>query len=422
MRRDYLTAFIAEGVVIVSYLLTFRLIAAWFTPSGFGEYALSRRALSLLAPLAVLTLDVAIARLIAYAIEQHSGGDGAYVSGALVLGAAAVAVTSLLLLVLREPLAALLFGSTSYAPLITPLPILLAGTVLHGIAYGDLRGRFRIQRANTLLVLNQGIAPLLAVPLGFGSVPRILAVMGVAWIVMSIAFLPFGHLAFEGVRGRISELLRFGVPRIPGDLLQLALFALPGILVAHVTGIAAAGIVAFGISALRMVGSALTPVSFVLLPIASRLFARGAVHELRGHVRDLLRVTLIPLVAGTIAVELLAEPITRIYLGRAFVAGTPLLRVIIAAALPWGLYVTLKSVIDARHFQAINARNTVIAFLAFLALIPILGLMVTAPYPAIVAFTLSLYVLCALTIFEVYLATGLHRPAPASSEVEPQAL
>jgi O-antigen/teichoic acid export membrane protein len=421
MKRDYLTTFAAEAVVIVSYLLTFRLIAIWFTPSGFGEYALSRRALSLLAPLAVLTLDVAIARLLAYAVEQRSAGEGVYVSAALVLATAAVAVTSAVLLLFRGPLAELLFGSSVYASLITPLPLLLAGTALHGIAYGTLRGRFKIQRANLLLILDQGLVPVLAVLAGGGSVPRILALMGAAWIVVSLAFLPLRRLDVQGARDRMGELLRFGVPRIPGDLLQLALFALPGILVAHATGIAAAGIVAFGISALRMIGSALTPISFVLLPVASRLFARGAVDQLRGHVLALLRVTIVPLLLGTIAIELLAGPIISVYLGKPFLSGTTLLRVVMAAALPWGLYVTLKSVVDARHFQAINARNTVIAFVVFLGLTPLLGLVLSTPYPAIAAFTASLYLLAALTLLEVYLATrGDILPQPVTDiQAEP---
>ena len=421
MKRDYLTTFAAEAVVIVSYLLTFRLIAAWFTPSGFGEYALSRRALSLLAPLAVLTLDVAIARLLAYAVEERSAGEGVYVSAALVLAAAAVAVTSAVLLLFRGPLAELLFGSSGYASLITPLPLLLAGTALHGIAYGTMRGRFEIQRANLLLILNQGLVPLAAVLAGGGSVPRILALMGAAWIVVSLAFLPLRRLDAQGARHRMGELLRFGVPRIPGDLLQLALFALPGILVAHATGIAAAGIVAFGISALRMIGSALTPISFVLLPLASRLFARGAVDQLRGHVFALIRATIVPLLLGTIAIELLAGPIISVYLGKSYLSGTTLLRVVMAAALPWGLYVTLKSVIDARHFQAINARNTVIAFVVFLGLTPLLGLVLIAPYPSIAAFTASLYLLAALTLLEVYLATrGDTLPQPVTDiQAEP---
>jgi len=421
MKRDYFTTFAAEAVVIVSYLLTFRLVATMFTPAGFGEYALSRRSLSLLAPLAVLTLDVAIARLLAYAVERRSANDSAYVPAALALAAAAVAITSAILLIFREPLASLLFGSVRYAPLITPLPLLLAGTALHGIAYGELRGRFRIQRANLLLVLNQGIAPVLAVLAGGGSVPRILTVMGAAWVLVSAAFLPFRRLGLEGVRGRITELFRFGVPRIPGDLVQLALFALPGILVAHLAGIAAAGIVAFAISALRMIGSALTPISFVLLPVASRLFARGDVRELRGHVGDLLRVTLLPLLAGTLFIELLAGPIIGAYLGRQFLGGTGLLRVIMIAALPWGLYVTLKSVIDARHFQAINARNTVIAFLAFLALIFVLGLALSPLYATTVAFSASLYVLGVLTVIEVYAATR-EQPATQPADIKAQPL
>src|SRR5205823_1986144 len=54
LRRDYATTFLTEVMVIAAWLVAFRLVAVHFGQSGFGEYALSRRTLSLISPLAVV--------------------------------------------------------------------------------------------------------------------------------------------------------------------------------------------------------------------------------------------------------------------------------------------------------------------------------------------------------------------------------
>ena len=90
--------------------------------------------------------------------------------------------------------------------------------------------------------------------------------------------------------------------------------------------------------------------------------------------------------------------------------GAPILRLITTAVLPWGLYVTLKSVIDARHFEAINARNTVVAFVVFVGLAFALSLPVPGVIGPLLAFCVSLYLLGALTVVQAYRA-GVPDPA-----------
>jgi O-antigen/teichoic acid export membrane protein len=119
------------------------------------------------------------------------------------------------------------------------------------------------------------------------------------------------------------------------------------------------------------------------------------------------------LVAGTIAIEIFAQQIVRLYLGPQFVPATTLLRVIIMGALPWGLYVTLKSVVDARHVRAINTRNMLIAVIGFGVTAISLRLVWPSSMAVVVAFVCSLYVLGILTIRQAYLITkGWKEPQP----------
>src|SRR5256885_16802641 len=60
LRRDYATTFLTEVLVIASYLVAFRLVAVHLGQTGFGEYALSRSKLFLIANLEVGGINVAV--------------------------------------------------------------------------------------------------------------------------------------------------------------------------------------------------------------------------------------------------------------------------------------------------------------------------------------------------------------------------
>ena len=417
MRRDYATTFITEALVVASYLLAFRLVAGALGTSGFGEYALARRTLAVLVPLGALSLDVAVARYVAYAVTDGSERARRYVPAAILLVLAAVAILSAGIFVFSGPLSELFFGSARYTGLILPMPLLMLGGALHGIAYGHLRGRSLIHWANVLMALNLGVIPLLAIVLMGSSVEGILLGMGIGWTVVSVIFLAAAPVAIDGLWPRMKELARYGVPRLPGDLLRLTAFALPSLLVAHAADITLAGAVAFGVAAVGMLGTALAPIGFVMLPVAARLMAQGSIPELRRHVIQIAQLTAVALAVAIIVVELFAPQIVSVYLGPRFAGTADSLRILIPAALPWGLYMSLGSVIDAHHVNPVNARNMGIAFGVFLLAVAVLALVRAPALTIAAAFVLSLYVLGALTLFEVNTITS--RPE-SSSSLEPE--
>jgi O-antigen/teichoic acid export membrane protein len=400
-RFNYATTFLAEGLVIGSYLLAFKLIAAYAGTQGFGEYSLSRRTLSLLMPLVVLGADLGIARYVSYAEEEKSGKSPGYAAASLILLAAGVAAVSVVLLVAAGFWSQVFFGSERYASLVLALPVLLGGGGLHAVAYGYLRGLHRIQAANVLMAVNMGLVPLAAIVLFHTSVAWILYAMGIGWTIASGLALVRLRFNFTGIKERLREMTRFGIPRMPGDFFSLLLFAMPGILIAQAADIRVAGIVAFGVAAVSMIGSGLTPVSFLLLPAAARLLAAGKVRQLRTEVIEVVGLTLAGTLIVVVLLEVFAGPIVNIYLGPSFSSGVNILRLTLIGALPWAAYVTLRSVIDAHHVRPINARNLAISFLFALVLAFAFRRVADPTTGAVLAFVLGLWVLAGLTMLEV---------------------
>lgn len=409
-RGDYITTFVAEGLFIVSYLAVFRLVADHFGPRGFGEYALARRTLAFMLPIGAIGLDIAIARFVAYAAGKPAE-QRAYLPAGLGLLTIAVGLQAAVLIAFRRTWAELFFGSPSFDSIIPALAVMVGGNGLFAVAYGNFRGYLRIVEANVLRVVAHAALPLAAGLLVRGSVTQLLYTIGAGWAVISIAAIVVSPMVFNRPVARAIELAGYSIPRAPGDLIALLLFALPGIIVAHVSDITVAGQVAFGIAALGMVASAVFPVGFVLLPVASRLLAAGSIDRLRTQVFTVARVIVALIVVGTVGFEIFASQIVTLYLGPSFATSVTTLRILMLGALPWGVYVSLRSIIDARHRRAINALNVGISFGVFVGLMLILAVFVPPAAAVVPVFVVSLYCLGALTAVELWRITRAGRAA-----------
>jgi O-antigen/teichoic acid export membrane protein len=411
-RRDYVTTFAAESLFILSYLAVFRLVADHFGPSGFGEYALSRRTLAFLLPIGAIGLDIAVARFVAYAAERPQE-QREYLPAAIGLLTVASGLLSAILLLFQSFWAELFFGSTSYTPLVPPLALMVAGNGLFAIAYGNFRGHLQILRANVLRVVVHVLLPFGAALFVRSSVSDLLYVIGGGWALLSLVALAVTRMSLHNPVAHAGELARYSLPRAPGDLLALVMFAVPGIVVAHVSDITVAGNVAFGIAALGMIAVAVFPVGFVLLPVASRLLAAGSVDRLRAQVFIVSRVVVGMIVIAIVVFELFATQIVDLYLGPAFAGSVATLRVLMLGALPWAIYVSLRTIIDARHKRAVNAINVGVSFAFFSALMLILRTWMDPAVVVVPVFVISLYLLGVLTVVEIWRIT--HRPLDGTS-------
>jgi O-antigen/teichoic acid export membrane protein len=298
--------------------------------------------------------------------------------------------------------------------------LLVAGNALFAVVYGNLRGHLRITQANVLRVVVHAVVPLGTALFVRDSVSTLLFVMGGGWVVLSGGALAVTRMSIDKPIFRATELARYSLPRVPGDLLALVLFALPGIIVAHVADITVAGQVAFGIAGLGMIASAVYPVGFVLLPVASRLLASGSAERLRAQVFGVARVVVALIVVSIAIFEVFATPIVSAYLGPAFAGSVTTLRILMLGALPWGIYISLRSVIDARHKRAVNAINVAVSFAVFTVLMLVLQTWSDAATVVVPVFVVSLYVLGTLTAIEVVRIARSGAPArPEDVSAEP---
>ncbi len=391
-------------MILISGILVYKLAASFLGKEGFSEYALSRRTISLIVPVLFMGLGVGIPRYIAYAsANPKPDNPDAYFLGGIYVLSLALLIFTIILHLLKKRFAFLFFGSSAYTYLMFPIVLVIWGLIVHGLCYSYFRGKLLMFKANLLQILNTGIIPLFAFFFG-RTVAMVITLTGVSMFIVSIFFLFMSVRKIKLKKNIIPhtrELLVYGVQRVPGDFGLAALLTLPATFTVHMAGLEKAGYVAFGVSLLNMAGSFFAPIGIILLPKASRIVATKDFCLLKSYVHRLLKVTLLLTVIGIFFFETFAEGIIKVYLGKNFPNLVSVTRIIMISGLPYAIYVSMRSIIDAYYIKALNTKNIIISLFLFLMSSGIVVSFTNNYVYLIFSFVVAIFILGILTLIDV---------------------
>jgi O-antigen/teichoic acid export membrane protein len=258
--------------------------------------------------------------------------------------------------------------------LVRPATLALAGLTAHSMVYAILRGRSDMRFANILSLVNNAVVPVTAFLFAYHSAASVLTATGAAWLLISCVALAFALFTETETRDRkglgahVRLLLRFGIPRVPGEFALVGLFALPALIAARTQGVVAAGQFSAGMSLLSLVAGVFGPVGLVMLPRASAQAASGDLHGLRNIVLKMLAAGIVLAAVAVVVGELLIPPFVKWYFGAAFLPAIPIFRMCLLGAIPYVVYVLLRNILDALDVKAINSRNLIITLAMLLVL------------------------------------------------------
>lgn len=364
-QRTHIATYAAEGAVLLGTVVVYKLAALHFGNEGFEPYTVVRRTISFLQTVLLFGLGVALVRFVAISgnrAEQigllHAVVKPLCLVWAVLLAAFAIAPALL---------SRLFFGDASHADLTLPIGLLTVGLLMHAVIYSFWRGTMEMGKANVLQVINLAVVPNVAMWWG-PSMPIVLWSMGIAWC----AFSAIGLLPVLLKRSTVisaaerSRLLRYGIPRVPGDLVLASLLTIPVYLVNHVGGLAAGAQVAFGLTLVNLASSAYSPMSLLLLPKAAAMLAEKRWPELERRTRRIAWTALLTGIAMVAVFQLIASPLLRWYLGETGLAMVTTCRIVFISAIFMGVFVSLRSILDAYYTAPRNTFNLLAAFAAFI--------------------------------------------------------
>lgn len=361
-KGHYAWLYLSNAAALLAGLAVYHLAGRNFGPEGFAEYALARRATNLLAPALMLGIGIALPRQLAMLPEPTAKRGSRLFFVAVAIVSAACLAFGLLVSAFPRLFSEAFLGDAGLAALAVPLVLYLVGLSWHSALWAYFRGTFRFRAASLLDICNLAVIPLLGFAVAGQSAVQLLTFVGIAnagvALAVSARWLRPSPTEF---RADGASLLAYGLPRVPGDFALGAMLALPSLAVAQICSIEEAGHIAFGNTMLALAGTAVAPFSAILLPQSSRLIAAGRIADLRRSVHLTVRVFVFLALAGLAAVEIWMGVIVEKYLGAEFLPGVPHLRLLAYSVLPYVIYCSLRSVVDAGNKDAVNARNTYIA-------------------------------------------------------------
>jgi len=381
MSKKYLITFLTEFMVLLAGIWVYRL-AADFGTGDFSNYALSRRIVSLIQPIVLLGMAVALPRQLASIHENDIQDSSRYFIASVLWPLILCGVFAITALLFPGWLAYIFLGSADMSFLMFPIVVMICGLVWQSLVYSYFRGKMQISSANILQLITMGIVPV-TVFFVSSNISMVLLLTGACWLLIPVLFLVPEWPAFikHGMPGKLhlNELYFFGLQRVPGDIAYALLFAAPPLITAHYFGITEAGFVAFGITLLNMASAALNPISIILLPEARKMVVEKKFDLLFTRSRKLILNVFFLSAVGVVIFEVFASPILNLYLGSADPQLIMVTRLLVPGALGLALFVVLRSIIDAYYKKALNTLNVLLSFSVFLIFI-LFFLLFDAPF------------------------------------------
>lgn len=363
--RDSLLTTLTEGLAMIGMVLTYRL-AAQVSKQDLDVYVIVRRTVAFAFPVVLMGAMVGLTRFVA--MSHEPARKRGYLRGALAWVLPLSVLTMLLSFLLAKPLAWMVYGSDANAGWIPPLALMTVGMALHGVAYGYLRGKPAIGAANAIQLWVLAIAPCAAFLL-WTDMTTILWATGIAWTAFPLmSILPsLTAPRKKKMRRERSELLRYGLPRVPGDIALGALLTVPGYVALRTSGLDLSGEVGFAATLLNLAAAVFSPVALLLLPAVAGSLVTGDLAKLEKNIGRMVWMVLAASLALTVGFELLSRPLLVAYLGPTGEAYLAMSRIVFIGALPFSFFHGMRSVLDAYFHTPRNGMNLMAAFGILLA-------------------------------------------------------
>jgi O-antigen/teichoic acid export membrane protein len=210
--------------------------------------------------------------------------------------------------------------------------------------------------------------------------------------------------SFVNMRARATELLKYGLLRLPGDLSNGALLAIGPVVAMHFMPIAVVSQLLIASAMLAALSVSTEPLGLVFLSKISMMLASGRNEEVRRYATCLAQAAIDISVFLTIQVLVFADILLRVWIGQSAANDMLVIRIVLVGVPFYLFYSGLRSVIDAGSIRPRNAINILASLTVQILMIGIAAWM--APRALLVPM-IGLSLVIALALLAFLTATSL---------------
>ena len=410
--RDVAIIGITQVLTSLGGFILLPLITKTLGAYDYGIWAQISITISLLTPMALLGLSMALVRFLSAEKDPERIREGLYSIIVFVLFTGSG--ISFLVLLLSDPLAVSVFGDITTSPYIKAGSFLILLSALNQLAlfYFRISQQTRTFAIFTIFrVFGQLFLVLALLLSGFGVMGVILAhltvdaALFVVAMVRIIAQVGFALPKFT----YLTEYLRYSLPLTPNSLIRWITDSSDRYLIGFFLGVGSVGIYSAAYAIGNLVQLFISPIQFILFPTLSKLYDEGKSNDVKVYLSYSMKYFLFIAIPAVFGLTVLSKPLLEIFTSPEFVPGSSVIPFIALAGLMAGVF---QIVINITHLVKRTQFNLVIHVIAAVInvilnvlLIPMIGILGAA-----IATTLSylvMVIICTIVSFR-YITFNLH--------------
>jgi O-antigen/teichoic acid export membrane protein len=364
--KDVSLTFITEAIVLVGFIFIYRLIANNFGPEGVGKYSLVRRVVGFFYPILLLGLGIGLPRYIAMSRSKEEGR--AYIKSGILVVAALTFILLFFINLFKVYFSQIFFGNITYTNLVFPFSFFLLGLILHLLVYSYFRGHLYVKSFNFLQIINLALVPIgILIFFKYISIERLIILIGITTFIIAFIFFLFfikeilGPIKKWQFKSSLRELLRYSLPRIPGDFGFAGLLSLGPIFAAHFASIQEVGYLVVSQNLLTGICGMVAPLGIILLPKVSYLIAQGEQETIKKNLDLFIAAILQCSIFVCAQLMIFTDSIIRFWLGSEFFGAILVMRIAFISIIFYAFYVVMRSILDAAKVKPLNAINLFIS-------------------------------------------------------------
>lgn len=359
--RNVVLTTITSFAVTISLIFVTRFLAKGFGPEEFGAYSLARRVIANIVPLVLLSTGVGLRRYVAMSDDKRE--QGTYLISSVIATGTVFFIFLIIGCCASSKLSEFIFNNKEYLGLYYSSLFFIGCYCMWVITCSFLFGMKKVGKANIFQLLIVAILPLM-IAYTFADTKKaatILAFIGAGYLISLFVLIEeiikVKWLSFKEIKTSLTTLLKYGLPRMPGDFAFAGLFIIGPFLASYFGNLKDAGFFVIGQYFFRIMEAVIAAFGLVALPQIAQLLAKGKEDFLKVSIENLLIMIFHLGLFMTIHSFLWSKEVLLVWLGSDYLEAVPVMKLLILSLAPYLGYVMLRSVVDAIEVRAINTLN-----------------------------------------------------------------
>ena len=373
---DLIITFGGQMIVMLLAFVLNKIISNQYSVEMFGTYNLVRRFIGVITFVMLASQGIAIPKFIAESeARKINKKTESYMISSLVIIISLFMIITILMVGTKSWIGKTVLGELKAQQYVLPSCLYSFGSCLVTYAYSYYRGINKFIEYNIVNIIMQVGTIIICF-----IVPQNLLIVYYAW---SIFLITYGgleiskiflktHFSLHKIKEKlftVPVLLKYSIPRIPGEFILFAYNLLPLTIITNKFGMEEVGYFSAAVSINSIITPLFSLVGTVLLPLVSQSKVNHSEKEVNSKIRILGIIYLIVGVIGVAFVYLFGELILTILFNKSYIACMPIVKLTILSIIPNSVYLLLRNPIDGISDFPHNTICLIVSFLVYIIML-----------------------------------------------------